>query len=141
MREVKPVTPLGKASTSPRYRQIGPPLPAVDFIHPDPAKMGEAHVATAERACAPSGQLGTTAHAIHQSFWGQAVAREDRLVALQLDRVGQLAEHLADELIRVPRVAEDPRRFLVRSELRVGGHATRIRARSQARGYGPLADG
>jgi hypothetical protein len=90
--------------------------------------------AAAERARAPSGQSRTTAHPIHQSLSAQAVARKDLLVALKIDRVGQLTEHLADDLIRVPRTTEDPRGLLVRSERRRGRHATSIRSRSQA-GY------
>src|ERR1700733_13278453 len=60
----------------------------------------------------------TTPHAIHQSFLIQAVASENLLVALKVDRVGQLTEHLADELIRVPRTTQEPRGFLVRSRRR-----------------------
>lgn len=50
----------------------------------------------------PTGRVsesGTAAHAIHQTFWAQAEVREDLLVTLKVDRVGQLTEHLADELI------------------------------------------
>ena len=90
--------------------------------------------AAAERARAPGGQSRTTSHAIHQSFWVQAVAREDLLVALKVDRVGQLTEHLADDLIRVPRTAEEPRGFLVKSGRRIGRHTMSIRSRSQAGG-------
>jgi hypothetical protein len=63
------------------------------------------------------------------------VACEDLLVALKVDRVGQLTEHLADELIRVPRTAEEPGGFLVRSERLIGGHAVSIRSRSHARDF------
>jgi hypothetical protein len=45
-----------------------------------------------------------------------------------------LTEHLADELIRVPRTAQDPCGFLVRSRRRRGGHTGSIRSRSQAGG-------
>jgi hypothetical protein len=98
----------------------------------------------AERARAPGGQSRTPSHAIHQSFCVQAVAREDLLVALKVDRVGQLTEHLADELIRVPRTAQEPPGFLVRSWRRRGGHTMSIRSRSQAGGiaialFGPSA--
>jgi hypothetical protein len=55
--------------------------------------------AAAERARALGGQSRTASHAIHQYFWVQAVAREDLLVALKVERVGQLTEDLADELI------------------------------------------
>jgi hypothetical protein len=44
--------------------------------------------------------------------------------------VGQLTEQLANELIRVPRTAEHPRGFLVRSERRIGRHTLSIRSRS-----------
>jgi hypothetical protein len=39
---------------------------------------------------AAAGKLGTASHAIHQSFWAQPVAVEDLLIALKVDRVGQL---------------------------------------------------
>lgn len=77
-------------------------------------------------------RLRTTSQAIHQSFWVQAEPLEELLVALKVDRVGQVTEHLADELIRVPRTVENSRGFLVSSGRRVGAHAMSIRSRSQA---------
>jgi len=73
----------------------------------------------------------TTSHAVHQSLWAQAVAREDLLVALKVDRVRQLTEDLADELIRVPGTAQGARGFLVRSGHQIGGHTMSIRAALQ----------
>jgi hypothetical protein len=67
-------------------------------------------------------QSGAASHAVHESFWAQAVAREDLLVTLKVDRVWQLTEHLADELIRVSRAAQNPHEFVVGPERGDDGH-------------------
>jgi hypothetical protein len=53
---------------------------------------------------------GTSAQAIHQAFWTQAVARENLLVPLKADGVRQLNQELVDELpsIRSPCRAPAP---------------------------------
>jgi hypothetical protein len=50
----------------------------------------------------PRGRSRTATHAIRQVFYVQAVASEDLLVALKIDRIGQLTEYLANELVRIP---------------------------------------
>jgi hypothetical protein len=74
--------------------------------------------------------LGTAPHPIHQSFWGYSVARKDLLVALKVDRVGQLAQKFLDELVGVPGTPQDPRGFLVRPDCRRGAHTPSIRSSS-----------
>jgi NAD(P)-dependent dehydrogenase (short-subunit alcohol dehydrogenase family) len=78
--------------------------------------------------------LGTAPHAIHQPFSGYTVARQDLLVALEVDRVGQLTQQLLDELVRVPSTAQDPRGFLVRPACRRAAHIPSIRSSSAGLG-------
>lgn len=52
-----------------------------------------------------AGQSGAASQPIHQSFWVQAVAGEDLLVALKVDWIEESTEHLADDLLRVSRAA------------------------------------
>jgi len=57
------------------------------------------------------------------------VFAEDLLVALKVDRVRQLSEQLADELLRVTRSPQDARHFLVRPGGPIGAHARSVRSR------------
>ena len=82
---------------------------------------------TKARAYVPALELGDFTQQTEAGIRAQAVAREDQLVALKVDRVRQLTEHLPDELIRVPRMVQDPRELLVRAERRPVGHTTSIR--------------
>ena len=54
---------------------------------------------SASRRSGSADHSRTASHAIHQSFRAQPMARKDLLVALKVDRVGQLTQDLADEVI------------------------------------------
>ena len=55
------------------------------------------------------------------------MACEGVSIALKVDRVWQVAQDLADELVRVARAMQYPREFLVRPGRRTQGHALSIR--------------
>jgi hypothetical protein len=48
--------------------------------------------------------------------WARAVAREELLVAVDVDRIGQVTRHLVDEPIRTARALQDPADLLVRPD-------------------------
>jgi hypothetical protein len=72
--------------------------------------------------------LGTAAHAIHESFCAQAVAREDLLVAPEIDRVGELAQDLSDELVRISGAVQHPLELRMRPARRRRRHTASIRS-------------
>src|SRR5215212_965662 len=71
---------------------------------------------------------GTASKTLHERFGAEPEPGEDRLVALEVDRIGQFGKHFADEVIPVPGMAQDPRDFLVRPVRRLGAHASNIRS-------------
>jgi hypothetical protein len=48
--------------------------------------------------------------------WARAVAPEELLVAVEVDRIGQLTHHLVDEPVRTARAVQDPAELLVRPD-------------------------
>jgi hypothetical protein len=79
-----------------------------------------------ERGGGPIGHSWTASKSIHQSFGTQAVSPEDVFVALKVDRIRQFTENLADELIRIPRAAQNSPDVLVGPRRRTGRHTTSL---------------
>ena len=54
---------------------------------------------------------GTTAHPIHEDIKGKPVPEERFVVTIRVDRIGNLAEHVLDQLLGITRPPQNLFRF------------------------------
>ena len=59
-------------------------------------------------------RLGATAHPIREGTKGKPVLEERFVVAIRVDRIGNVAEHVLDQLLRITRPPQYLFRFGVR---------------------------